>query len=412
MNMINRKLHLFVSIIFCICMFYLINGCNSIADNRLRGNPNAPLPGQVKDVTVKNLPGAAHIFYSLPGSKNLLYVEAVYTTKKDATRKVKSSRYNNDILIKGFANNKPHKVKLYSYSLSGETSDNPVTVTVDPLTPPFRSVYKTIEVQNTFGGIFVRYSGNKTNSDLGIVFIKDSSGVISQVQANFTSKESGKFAIRGLNAKKYKLGYYVRDQYQNRSDTTFGHYIPLFEGQLDKSKFSNAKFPTDTWQNPRFGSFRNIYDNASNRDRAAPNYFSPVKETMPIWITIDLGQATKISRIIYYGVQNSALYNGAYMKKFQLWGSLNPNLNPEEPFDDSWTLLGTFKSKTPSSNNASITRVPYPENGVEFLIPNAASKPYIRYLRIVCIKTFSGINEMAIGELDVFGSPKNNNNNN
>jgi hypothetical protein len=410
MKKVERNIHFFGYLVLTFITVFLFYGCKGSNGPQLVNHKSdgAP-PGKVTNVSVNNIPGGATISYDLPKDKNLSYVEAVYTTKQ-GQKNTKASRFNNTITIKGFADTTAHGIKLYTFTAGGNTSNNPATATIHPLTPPFKTVAKSIQIQNTFGGVNVSYSGNNTRAKLAIVFINDTLGNYISVQTNFISDGSGKYSIHGLKPKLYKLGYYVRDSYQNRSDTVFSNFRPLLEVKLDKDLFSNAKLPTDSWENPRNGSvFSSIYDNACEEDRGDHNWWSESVSSMPMWITINLGQEAKISRIIYYGEPRYALYVGGYMKKFELWGSKDPNLADSTNWmqSKSWHKLGTFVNSEPrGSAESAKVNTPYPANGVTFEVPDASKKPYIKYLRIVSDKSYSGDHIMNICELDVFGSPK------
>lgn len=108
-------------------------------------------PGKVKNVKVKNIPGGARISYTLPKDRNLLYVKAIYSTKAGGRQSVKASRYANSLTVRGFYNTSPKKVTLYAYSTGLVASDS-VTVTIHPLTPPFKAVFNSLKAQAAFGG--------------------------------------------------------------------------------------------------------------------------------------------------------------------------------------------------------------------------------------------------------------------
>lgn len=403
---IFKKNKVIINLLFGLGLIMLLYDCQGPGKSGSLYKYGGSTPGKVTNVRVENIQGGAHIFYSLPKSNNLLYVEAVYSIQSRGKQKVKSSIYKDSLTVSGFANASAHKIKLYAVNRGGGRSE-PTVITVNPLEPAFERVYNSIKVKNTFGGVFVNYSNNTENDKLAIAFVKDSSGQIIRVQTNYISKKSGNYSIRGLKAKDYKLGYFVRDKYQNHSDTTFSEFRPLFEVELNRNLFSNAKLPTDTWENPRTGPFSFIWDQqaTSGRGGGSHNYWSHTKKTMPIWVTIDLGQLAKVDRIILYGNPHYAYYNNAYPKKFALWGSSDPNIADSAHWQqsNSWFKYGSFVTQPPPNVNID---TPYPQNGVSFQIKDASDFLYSRYLRIVYIKTYAGQHRIVIGDLDVFGSPK------
>lgn len=372
-----------------------------------KGNEAAAAPGKVTNVRVQNVPGGARIFYNLPKSPNLLYVEARFTTEAEGKQKVISSLYNDSLTVDGFADTTKSEVKLYSVSKGGAISD-PQTVDIRPLTPIFKHVFSSINVKRTFGGFHVVYGDNFTKSSLAIVFLNDTTNQLLPLTTIYTKKQKGAKYIRGLEAKSYKIGYYVRDKFNNHSDTAFVSLTPIPEVELNRTLFSNAKLPGDTWQNPSYGTFSEIWDQQSTRSRSnGHNFWTASVDQMPVWITIDLGQLAKVDRIVLYGEPHYAYFTNAYPKVFELWGSANPSANQSDskyPFDNTWVKLGEFKPQRPK--NFSID-TPYPQSGMSFNIKNANKLPYIKYLRIVYISTISGEKRMAIGDLDIYGKPKN-----
>src|SRR5699024_5900399 len=121
--------------------------------------------------------------------------------------------------------------------------------------------------------------------------------------------------IQNLGAGSYNLGYYVKDKFENYSDTVYTNITTLAEEELDKPKFSNTELPTDSWQNPRFGSsFVNLYDDTALPFKGGDgmSFWSALVDSLPIWITIDLGQTAKISKFKLYGNPRDGQYNNAY----------------------------------------------------------------------------------------------------
>ena len=124
---------------------------------------------------------------------------------------------------------------------------------------------------------------------------------------------------------------------------------------------------------------------------------------MPIPWTMDLGQEAKLSRVIVWQRNGRYLYNHGNPRKFELWGSNDPNLDGSW---DSWTKLGTFEGTKPSGlplGEVSNEDLVYAESGEEFAIPLEA--PSVRYIRFLTIETWSGSDFFHIGELKYFGKP-------
>jgi hypothetical protein len=404
MNAFLKKRSHLTGIVIMLLIFS-IAGCKKMTGVRglsQKAEKGDAAPGKVTNVRVKNIPGGAHIFYTLPKSEDLEYVEAVYTTKSSGRQSAKASRYVDSLSVKGFANTSSHKVKLYSVSRGGTASDS-VTVTIHPLMPSFASVFNSIEAQKAFGGISMQYKNNITEDSLTIHVVKDSSGFILPVKNEYVYKKRDTLNIFGLQPKLTKFGFVVTDQYGNSSDTLYKNIKPLFEVELNKDLWSNAKFPTDSWRWYKNYAFNLMWDNNSTKygnafeisSTSADNFHS-----FPVWFTIDLGQKAKLSRLTYYPQAPWANYMPT---GFIVWGSANPKIDPDHPFNNSWVKLGKFTPLTPGVDFDPDT--PYPANAEVFKIKNPINKPDIQYIRIEVLGTVGGIQFYVVGELSFFGQP-------
>src|SRR5690606_35307007 len=73
-------------------------------------------------------------------------------------------------------------------------------------------------------------------------------GEWSPVETYYTSQREGLFFARGFESTEQSFGVYMRDRWENYSDTLVRNLTPLFEEELDKSRFAEVRLPTDTWQ--------------------------------------------------------------------------------------------------------------------------------------------------------------------
>lgn len=391
-------------IFICIGIAFFLYSCSGDNGHSLSGAVGPP-PGPPQNIRTESLPGGARIFYTPPKSRNLLYVKAVFLTKTGGKQVVKSSSYNNSLTIKGFANTTTHKVKLYSVGRGGKISDA-ASVNVQPLLPTFKELYRSIEMSSTIGGIKVSYSNANQKDVFRIKIIQDSSGVKKLFHTVFVKKPKGSVTIRGLETKKYKFGYYVVDEYQNLSDTTFSILHPFIEIEVPTDQISYVSLPFDSTLSI---GFSNLFDDEANRGVHGSDpttYFGGRKESqLPTWLTMDLGKKYIISRVKIYGEPVIAQYTGGYPKKFEVWGSVDPELHPKVPFNSSWHKLGTFVTSPPKNEDKSVyVSTPYPENGVSYTIQNPFSNKAVRYLRIKVLETYSGIPVFSLGELRIYAT--------
>lgn len=250
MKVINKEYYHLIILLCGMSLIFLLYSCKKYGGpvNVNNGNANASIE-QVRNVRVENIPGGAHIFYTLPNNKNLLYVKAVYNTKNNGEQEVIASKYVDSLTVRGFANGNPHKVKLYSYGRRS-TKSKPKSVTINPLTPTYKDVYNSIKMESIFGGISISFNDNDLKRKLVIVVLNDSSRQISVLNKKHISKQKGNYDLHGFKSKVYKLGYYVRDRYQNISDTSFISLKPLFEELIKGIKF--YRFPYDSTSSSGF----------------------------------------------------------------------------------------------------------------------------------------------------------------
>lgn len=361
-------------------------------------------PGPVSNVKVQDLPGGATLSYALPDSKSLLYVLAEYNIRDGLTMEKKASYYNNSITIEGFPDTKAYEVKLYAVS-RGDKKSEPVTVEVNPLTPPIISVFRSLILEPTFGGINVQFV-NKSKADVKInVLTTDSLGYLYTRDIYYTQRDSGDFSSRGFDSVSRKFGVFVRDRWNNYSDTVFTTLKPIYEEEIDKSKFKGVSLPTDTYLPHLDDGYPDLWDNVW--DVANPVFHTkPIAGNMPQWFTFDLGDTIHLSRFKLYhrrgkasGGTDGAFYAGD-PKVIEIYGSNNPA--PDGSWD-SWTLLGHFTCIKPSGQTAPTTEdIQYAcVDGEDFEFP--ANTPPFRYLRFKTLQTW-GADYVYIAELTFWGS--------
>lgn len=376
-------------------------GCQEIE----RGIPVSKtdgVPPPVTDVQVENIPGGANITYALPKSESMLYVLAVYSFPDSANLEKKSSYYNNSLTIEGFPDTNDYQVELYTVSRGGKKSD-PVPVKINPLTSPVTSVFRSVTMQPTFGGVHIDFV-NKSKAKVKIsVLTPDSLGDLSTSDIFYTQLDSGGFSVRGYDSIPRKFGVFVRDRWNNYSDTVFQEITPFYEQELDKSKFREVHLPTDTYEpHTGFNSEEVLWDDVWDGGKV---FHTKPGSGIPQWFTFDLGVEVRLSRFKFFhrstGGTDGAYYAGD-PKVLEVWGSDNPN--PDGSWDNSWVLLGHFQSIKPSGQAKPTTEdLQYAcVDGEDFEFP--IGNPPVRYLRIKILKNWGGLTYMYMSELTFWGS--------
>lgn len=182
----------------------------------------------------------------------------------------------------------------------------------------------------------------------------------------------------------------------NAIDTYTMEYIevelPVFERMLDKSRFNLYVLPTDAttahgWVMP------NMW-----KDDGGASSFATINGSLQ-WFTFDTGVSTSISRFKTWQASDR-LYKGESIKRFELWGSNNPDIDGSW---GSWTKLGTFESIKPSGSPVGTNTpgdVAYANAGEEFDIPSGS--PKVRYIRVKVLELWGSGGFATLGEVTLW----------
>src|SRR3546814_10117987 len=92
------------------------------------------------------------------------------------------------------------------------------TDTLFPYTTLFRS-FKTITIEPTFAGIKVDFENEAEANVVITVLAADSIGDMQIADRVYTKAIDGQFATRGFQPELRRFGVFVRDRWDNRSDT-------------------------------------------------------------------------------------------------------------------------------------------------------------------------------------------------
>lgn len=359
-------------------------------------------PGPVTNVQVENISGGAKISYNRPKDNNLLYVKAVYAIRPGVEREVKASYYQNKLTIDGFPDTLSYPVQLYAVS-RGEKASDPVTISIKPLTPPVKDVFNQLQIAATFGGVRINFV-NAAEADIVIsVLAADSLNDLVPAETFYTKRKEGTFAARGFNTTKRKFAAFVRDRWNNHSDTLYAELSPLFEQKLDKAKFKEVDLPTDTWQGHISTKIPNLWD-----DKLGGNIFHTKPGSgLPQWFTMDMGVKATLSRFRLHHRDGTTdgPYTGGDPKIYEIWGSNSP---ANDGSWESWTLLSRFESVKPSGLPEGTVTTEDKQfavvDGEDFDFP--ADIAPMRYLRFKTIKVWGALDHMYIAELTFWGNVK------
>ncbi len=364
---------------------------------------SAPAPGQVTNVTVRNTSGGAVLKYTLPVDKNLLYVRAEYEIKPGVIRETKSSYFKDSLVLSGFGDTRVYNVQLYCVG-KNEKASNPLTVQINPTTAPVHLVNKSLRA--TFGGVSIDIE-NPEKANLAIVLMADTAklGYMSELITYYTSMPKGSFTYRGtdgLDSIEHEFAVYIRDRWDNYSDTITSTVIPWFEEYISKGTWKDYTLPGDI--PPVNGSYpiTRIWDENYDQD----GFHGMETQVLPHNLTWDLGKAVKLSRLKYWPRKHSDdRWKRGHAKIFEIWGSNAPN--PSGAMDNTWIPLGRFECVKPSGPGTQITQedIAFADEGIEFdfEVTDFAPNPYtpVQYIRFRTISTYANASFSTVHILEL-----------
>ncbi|MBJ6367460.1 DUF5000 domain-containing lipoprotein [Snuella sedimenti] len=360
-------------------------------------------PGPVSNIQVENLAGKAILTYTLPEDSDVLSVKAVYTTEGGVEREAKSSYYTNKVALIGFGAAKPYEVKVYAVD-KGENASEPVSVTVNPLEPPYQIVGEELEIGPDFGGLFVSFENPEEENIAIVVLANDTLGNFIPYNTFYTKLEAGRFSTRGFDPVESDFGVYVRDRWGNISDTTMVRLTPFFEELIDKSGISGYTLPNDAVLGYSGDVDALFTDDVTE---GSGYYHSGDAAAMPQWFTFDLGKEVKLSRLAWWMRSDGTrwLYSLHNPRDIEIWGSNNPA--PDGSWD-SWDLLIEYEQIKPSGlPNGQLTNddLAAAEAGETVAFP--LDTPPYRYIRFKTLRNWSNGTYVNFNEITVWGQPQN-----
>lgn len=361
-----------------------------------------PAPAQVSNVEIVETPGGAIVTYDLPDDPNLAYVKAVYDIRPGVMREAKASLYTDTLKLVGYGNTDPHQVSIFTVGKNEKMSE-PLTKSFTPLTPPIVETYEALEVVETFGGVQIRFE-NESKADLSIVLMADTAntGTMEPMYTFYTAAPEGVYAVRGFDTLETEFQAFVRDRWNNKSDTLSRILKPIFEQEIPKSTWTALHLPTDTWQPAESYHLHYLWNNNINGYGGAI-FASTNSSILPQWFTVDLGVSAAISRIVVHQSQPGGhFYKGSGPKRWEIYGSNDP---ASDGSWDSWTLMGTFESFKPSGlpmgqENEEDRQYGW-INGEDCTF--IERQPAYRYLRFKTLETYGSSGQVVMAEMDVWG---------
>ncbi len=385
-------------------------GCKEEVIGPQQDSGNAP--GPVTNLQVTPLPGAAKIVYTLPKDRNLLYVKAQYDLS-GIKQEARASYFNNEVVVEGFGDTREREVTLFTVS-RGEKVGDPVKVKVTPLPPAIQSIFNSFVVTTTFGGPNIHYK-NIYKAKVVIELLMDSSGIWIPRDAEYTELPEGDFTSRGLPPVERKFGIFVRDRWNNHSDTMSVKLTPLPEEELDIPTYKRNSWlipqrpplpesgdPMVTPGNLSSWTFDKMFNGTiSSGDGFHTNQYVD----QPIWIPFELKKKAKLSRYVIWQRQGGFIWDHGNPHRWEIWGTNTPTDS------SSWVLLGSYLMEKPSGGDSPGAQTQADTDvaaaGQEYMFNVDA--PAVRYMAWKNIDSWGNIGAskgfMHISEMKIYGLP-------
>ncbi|HMI05438.1 MAG TPA: DUF5000 domain-containing lipoprotein [Pedobacter sp.] len=384
-------------IVICL-MAVFITACKEDLPQSISKEGATPRP--VTNVVVKNLPGGATLRYKSPDSEDLLYVKAVYEFPKGNIREVKASMYIDSLTIDGIGNTDELDVKLFTISRS-EAFSEPVTVKIKPLTPPVKLAGETLSLIEDFGGVTASFE-NKTESNLVITIVLKDGNEWLPIETYYTNRRAGSFSARGQEAKEQIFGVFIKDRWNNRSDTLKASLTPIFETRLPAPESITSLYND---YNQHYLTFRYTY--LFDGIVSFANYVGTLltaTSKLPLSFTIDFKVPTQFSRFKFWmrGGGNNYDFNFGAPEKWEVWGA--------NELDADWSKWTKILDCTAIKPSGAILGVLTTEDleaakaGLDFQFP--LNTPKYRYLRWKTTKNFGSVDYVQFSELTFWGNQK------
>ncbi len=393
-----------IKIFILMIIPFLYMGCKEESIGQYPVDSIAPNP--VSNVKVQNTKGGAVLTYNIPDDKDLLYVKAMYELPNGQRKEKKTSVYNNSIIIQGFAKATAATVQLVAVDRS-QNESLPVEVNINPDDSPIFDVFSSLQAVATFGGVRLTWE-NSDQADIviGILSKNEEDGFV-PIENFYTSVESGMGAVRGLSNTSHEFGIYVRDIYNNYTDTLISVLTPWRESELDKGLWREMPLCSSFRLYSSNGVMSRLWDGVTKASAGSQNYYLQQTGNGNIFFTFDLGVNAKLSRFKFWG-RDQWYFNLHCPKEFEIWGTNDESVAFGDPCGwEGWDLLMTATSTKPSGdevlsfNQLTSEDIAYAEAGEEYEFPVEA--PSARFIRFKTIRTWTNSQNFHIAELAFWG---------
>ncbi len=399
-------------------VIFMAGACTNEDDLKvpLKMDTTPPAALTSADVSYKPIAGGAIVKYNLPDEKDIRCIEAQYTISNGKKIVTRGSFLSDSLIIEGFRDMNVHHIKLFAVDNS-ENYSQPFILSITPNQSPLDAVLESLKVLPDFGGMQITWK-NIDKSIIALFVYKIEMNDTILLDQYYSKTENGELTIRGQESVDTEFLIQVRDRWDNYTQKVQYNITPLFEKELDYSKFKI----------PHFSYFINIlnYDEMTkwwDGQKSATGwgliFWPDPAATLPTVSTVKMGVPVLFSRIILWqyawGAANySHFYADRNIRKLELYGSIEDTPSKEDPSDNpSWEFIMECEIKMPSGgfyNNDSMTEEDLDvakNRGHEFLFPLKETPVKYKYLRFKVLSTFEGgPNGGLLSEISLFGDDR------
>ncbi|MGL5681928.1 MAG: DUF5000 domain-containing lipoprotein [Marinifilaceae bacterium] len=357
-------------------------------------------PQAVSNPKVINLAGGAKISYTLPDDEDLLYVKGVFQYNNGAWAEVRASVYTDTLKIEGIGDTLTHQIKLIAVDRSGNES-TPCYVDVKPKTPPYVAIFNSLSLSSDFGGVKLSWE-NPTEANIAVTVQQEIDGEFVNIETIYRNSKDIKYTVRGLKSQETKFAVFIRDRWDNFSDTLYSTLTPLFEMKIPYKMISPYTMAND--EPAGWGWIVDyLWDNAYYEGRG---YHTDVSGTWPQQFTFKFKEPIKMSRFKVFQRLTSSdwVYGHGNPKEFEVYGC---NESPSADMSN-WNLISKYSSYKPSGlplGSYTNEDYQYQVNGEDFAVDSDI--PAYMYIRFVVTKSWDGGERFHIMELPFWGCPVN-----
>ncbi|MDR0414858.1 MAG: DUF5126 domain-containing protein [Prevotellaceae bacterium] len=381
----------------------LLWSCADVETRKPFGENDGKAPGVVAFAGYTQTPGGAIVKFIAPPDEDLMYIRAKFVLDNGNPQESRASLYSDELSVEGFGNTEVKTLTFSAVDRYGNESEA-TTYDVVPGTPPCQVAYDSMSMTSTFGGAYVQTRNSNRKLLYIDVYTTDSVGEWYNAHTEYTAMSNIRFAVRGFANSLRRFRVVVRDMFDNSSQTYEAELTPLFEQQLDLTKFKAVILPTDL----RMDAFGKIEDMFNGVNTWGERNFAHSADflSFPQHFTFDMGVVANISRYVYWGRMNdygaTYIFDHGNMKTWEVWGSLNPDPNGGW---NNWTKLMDCESIKPSGlpkGENTDEDMEYARKGEEFI--NPLDNVPVRYIRIKLLTTFSDQRLWHIQQLWFYGT--------